>query len=62
VIKFVSHLWLSPGTPVSSTNESDRHDIIEILLKVGLNTITVSLTNTFICKIETEHSDFIIFD
>jgi hypothetical protein len=30
--------WFSPGTPVSSTNKTDRHDITEILLKVGLNT------------------------
>jgi hypothetical protein len=29
----------SPGTPVSSTNKTDRHDINEILLKVALNTI-----------------------
>jgi hypothetical protein len=28
-----------PGTPVSSTNKNDRHDITEILLKVALNTI-----------------------
>jgi hypothetical protein len=27
----------SPGTPVSSTNKTDRHDIAEILLKVALN-------------------------
>ena len=26
------------GTPVSSTNKTDRHDITEILLKVALNT------------------------
>jgi hypothetical protein len=26
-----------PGTPVSSTNKTDRHDITEILLKVALN-------------------------
>jgi hypothetical protein len=26
-----------PGTPVSPTNKTDRHDIIEILLKVALN-------------------------
>ena len=26
----------SPGTPVSSTNKTDRHDITEILLKVVL--------------------------
>jgi hypothetical protein len=30
--------WLSPGTPVSSTTKSGRHDIAEILLKVALNT------------------------
>jgi hypothetical protein len=24
--------WFSPGTPVSSTNKIDRHDITEILL------------------------------
>ena len=31
--------WFSPGTPVSSTNKTDSHDIAEILLKVVLNTI-----------------------
>ena len=31
--------WFFPGTPVSSTNKTDRHDITEILLKVALNTI-----------------------
>jgi hypothetical protein len=34
--------WLSPGTPVSSTNKTDRYDITEILLKVALNIITVN--------------------
>jgi len=29
-------LIVPPGTPVSSTNETDRHDITEILLKVAL--------------------------
>ena len=38
VIKFV---WFSPGTPVSSTNKTDRNDITEILLKVALNTISL---------------------
>jgi len=28
-------------TPVSSTNKTDIHEIIEILLKVALNTITI---------------------
>ena len=32
--------WFSPGTPMSFTNITDRHDITEILLKVVLNTIT----------------------
>jgi hypothetical protein len=31
--------WFSPGTPVSSTNKTDLHDIIEILLKVAFSTI-----------------------
>ena len=34
--------WLSLGTPVSSTYKTD--DITEILLKVVLNTITLTLT------------------
>jgi len=32
--------WFSPGTPVSSTNKPDCHDITEIWLKVALNTIS----------------------
>jgi len=39
VIKFV---WFSLGTQVSSTNKTYRPDITEILLKVALNTITLS--------------------
>ena len=45
VIKFISDLrqvGVFPGTPVSSTNKTDRHDITEILLKVTLNTIPLS--------------------
>ena len=34
----------SPGNSVSSINRTDRHDITEILLKVALNTITLTLT------------------
>jgi hypothetical protein len=30
--------WFSTGTLVSSTNETDDHDIFEIMLKVALNT------------------------
>ena len=32
-------LWLSPGTPSSSTNKIDCQDTTEIFLKVALNTI-----------------------
>jgi len=31
--------WFSPGTQVSSTDKTDRHDITEMLLKMALNTI-----------------------
>ena len=34
--------WFSTGTPISSANKTDRHDITEILLKVALNTITLT--------------------
>jgi hypothetical protein len=33
----------SRGTPVSSTNKTNRHGITEILLKVALNTIALTL-------------------
>ena len=39
-------LWFSPGTPVSSTNKTDRHHITEILLKVALNTINQTSKQT----------------
>ena len=35
--------WFSPGTSVFSTNKTDRHDITEILLKMALNTITLTI-------------------
>jgi hypothetical protein len=41
----VAGLWFSPGTPVSSTNKTDQHDITEILLKVALNTLTITHTS-----------------
>ena len=34
--------WFSLGTPVSFTNKTDCNDITEILLKVALNTITIT--------------------
>jgi hypothetical protein len=30
--------WFFPGTPVSSINKTDHHDITEVLLKMALNT------------------------
>ena len=36
--------WFSPDTLVSSTNKTDSYDTTEILLKVALNTITLTLT------------------
>jgi hypothetical protein len=37
----LSGWWFSPGSPLSPTNKTDRHDydITEILLKVVINTI-----------------------
>ncbi len=43
--RFVSDLLQIGGLSlVSSTNKSDCHDITDIVLKVALNTITVTLT------------------
>ena len=36
--------WFSSGTPDSSTNKTDRHNIVEIVLKAVLNTIIISLS------------------
>ena len=38
----VTHLWFYPNTLVSSTNKTDHHDMKEILMKVALNTITLT--------------------
>ena len=53
--------WFSLGTPVFSTNKTDHHDITEILLKVVLNTITLTLTSFFTRKKDdqTKHLIFI---
>ena len=39
--------WFYPGTLISSTNKTDHHAITEILLKVALNTITLTLPCMF---------------
>ena len=35
--------WFSPGASVSSTNKTEHHDITEIMLKMTLNTLTVTV-------------------
>jgi hypothetical protein len=39
---FAAGRWFFPGTPVYSTNKTYRYDITELLLKVALNTITLT--------------------
>jgi hypothetical protein len=52
VIKLVSDLRFSPGTPVYSTNKTDRNDITEILLKVALNTVSnKKLLSLSLCEV-----------
>ena len=36
--------WFSPDTLISATDNADSHDIAEILLKVALITVTISLS------------------
>ena len=40
--RLVAGRWFSPGTPVSSTNTTDSHNIIQILVKVELSTISLT--------------------
>ena len=42
--KVCQRQWFSPGTPVSSTIKTDCQNITEILLKVALNTITLTMS------------------
>ena len=41
--------WFSSGTSVSSTNKTDGHDITEILLKVALNSISLTPNPNTVC-------------
>jgi poly-D-alanine transfer protein DltD len=36
IVIFTIVRWFSPGTPVSSTNKTDLHDITEILVESGV--------------------------
>jgi hypothetical protein len=38
--RLAAGMWFSPVIPVSSNNKADRNDIIVILLKMAVNTIT----------------------
>jgi hypothetical protein len=44
-VRLVAGRWVSVGTPVSSTYKANSHDITEILVKVGLNTIAINLAH-----------------
>ena len=54
---FAAGQGFSAGTPVFSTNETDRHDISEILLKVALITITLTPLPMFCSYLSKHHSD-----
>ena len=49
---FATGWGFSLGTPISSTNKTDRHDITEILLKVALNTINQAERTDILNKID----------
>jgi hypothetical protein len=63
-IKFVSDLQQVGGfsryTPVSSTNKTDLHVITEILLKVALNTITLTLSDNLLERCEKNNQVIVI--
>ena len=57
VLKFVDDLReglsFSLGTPVSSANKTDRHNITEILLKVALKkTDNLNIIEAFLCLLQ----------
>ena len=60
VINFVSELaagwWFSPGIPECSIYKIDCHNITEILLKVALNTITLTPEEPVYCIYERKHN------
>ena len=66
ITKFVSALQqvcgFPTGTLVSSTNKTDCDNITEILLKVGLNIITLSLTHSNNARIKLDIKDHLILD
>jgi len=53
--------WFPLGTPVSSNNKTDYHDITEILRKVALNTITRILTQNKLTESADEIFEFLLY-
>jgi hypothetical protein len=47
--------WFSPCTLISSTNKTNHHNIIEILLKVALNAITLTHLSNSVMIITYSH-------
>ena len=50
----VTGWWFSLGTPVSSINKTDRHNITEVVLKVALNTAPPKLW------LSIQHQSFVV--
>jgi hypothetical protein len=53
---FAGGRWFSPGTPVSSTNKTDYHDVTEIVLKVALNTVKQTNKTHIAVRIRVKHA------
>jgi len=53
--------WFSSGTPVSSTNKTDRHAITEVLMKVVLSTKTLILNDFTYIQLPGVGSQFLTF-
>ena len=53
--------WFSPSTPVSSTNNTDRHNITEILLKVVFNIVNKTKRKVIFLVIQKTHINAILF-
>ena len=45
IYHYFMYVVFPEGTPASSSNKTDRHDISEILLKVALNILTLTPNN-----------------
>ena len=57
----VASYWFSLGTRVSSTKNTNRHNISEILFKVALNTITLPLKRKLKRKLCTDYEKKLLY-